>query len=228
MRSLSQRAQVLVGVMCFLMPGTVTGQVVTSKDGNIWFGADPAGKLTQLTATSRDREPNLSPDGHHVVFVRGTPGSTVEGPTGDEVEKTELWMIRTDGTEPRLLLRGGSQDNSTGFPMAFFQSPQFSPDGNSVYFLSIAAVVTGTAYALDLKLGHLREVCPANSLLVVRKGRYAGNLVVEQHRYFEGGGSYNWVWLVTPQGKEIGPLGDRHDAAFELRLRHILDADEGN
>ena len=26
--------------------------------------------------------------------------------------------------------------------------------------------------------------------------------------YFIGGGSYDWYWLLTPEGKEIGPLGD--------------------
>ena len=28
------------------------------------------------------------------------------------------------------------------------------------------------------------------------------------HRYFIGAGSYDWFWLVRPDGKEIGPVGE--------------------
>ena len=29
-----------------------------------------------------------------------------------------------------------------------------------------------------------------------------------QHRYFIGGGSYDWYWLLKPDGKEVGPVGE--------------------
>lgn len=65
-------------------------------------------------------------------------------------------------------------------------------------------------------------MCPANSLLVVRHGQYTGNLVVSQHRYYLGSGSYNWVFLLNPDGKELGTLADQDDPYFESRLEEVL------
>jgi outer membrane protein assembly factor BamB len=211
----------IMALGCLLTPITVGGQTVTSKNGNIYFSPKSSGEVLQLTAKGLDREPNLSPDARLVVFVRSTPGQEVEGPTGP-AEKTELWAIRTDGKEPRLLLKGGVETAPNGVRVAYFKSPQFSPDGAQVYFLSLGWVVSDAVYALNMKTGKLRAVCPANSLLVIRKGEYAGDLVVEQHRYFMGSGSYDWVYVVTPDGKEIGTLGDSDDPILKDRLKEIL------
>jgi hypothetical protein len=53
-----------------------------------------------------------------------------------------------------------------------------------------------------------RFIQPANELEVITSGEYQGYLALQQHRYFIGGGSYDWYWLFTPDGKEIGPLGE--------------------
>lgn len=225
MAALAKRLGTAIGLLYVFMPWVLTAQEVKSKDGNIYFRAKPSSDLFRVTAYGLDRDPHLSPDGEQIVFIRGTPGSTVETPTVVEIEKTELWIIRTDGKDARLLLRGGTRQNSNGVPMADFKSPQFAPNGQSIYFLSMAAVVTDLAYAIDLKSDQLREICGANSLLVVRKGTYAGDLVVTQHRYFIGGGSYDWAWLVDSEGKDIGPLGDPRDDNFDVRLRDIVGED---
>jgi len=41
----------------------------------------------------------------------------------------------------------------------------------------------------------------------VPKGKYAGDLIVSKHRYRLAGGSYDWFWLVSPKGMELGPVG---------------------
>jgi len=51
-------------------------------------------------------------------------------------------------------------------------------------------------------------VCPALEFEVVPSGEYRDCLLVAQHRYFIGGGSYNWFWLLRPDGKEEGPVGE--------------------
>ena len=43
---------------------------------------------------------------------------------------------------------------------------------------------------------------------IVPSGEYKDCLLVQQHRYFVGGGSYDWFWLVRPDGKELGPVGE--------------------
>jgi hypothetical protein len=45
-------------------------------------------------------------------------------------------------------------------------------------------------------------------LKVVPSGEYKDCLLVQQHRYFVGSGSYDWYWLLRPDGKEVGPVGE--------------------
>jgi len=51
-------------------------------------------------------------------------------------------------------------------------------------------------------------VCDAHSVEVIQSGEYRGDLAVMRHKYFIGGGSYDWYWLMTPDGKEVGPICD--------------------
>jgi hypothetical protein len=53
---------------------------------------------------------------------------------------------------------------------------------------------------------------------VLQNGRYAGHLLVSQHRYFLAGGSYDWLLLLTPDGKEAGPVVDEDASDAEARL----------
>lgn len=51
-------------------------------------------------------------------------------------------------------------------------------------------------------------MCAGNELEVVPGGEFAGCLLATQHRYFLGGGSYDWYYLLRPNGKEVGVVGD--------------------
>ena len=54
-----------------------------------------------------------------------------------------------------------------------------------------------------------RFLTDGNSLEVLQKsedGGYDGYLIVKKHKYFFEGGSYDWYWLLTPDGEEVGPL----------------------
>jgi hypothetical protein len=54
-------------------------------------------------------------------------------------------------------------------------------------------------------------IAPANDLIVLNfcKGKHRDQLVLNQHRYFLGGGSYDWYWLFDRSGhKKIGPVAD--------------------
>jgi len=51
---------------------------------------------------------------------------------------------------------------------------------------------------------------------VILGGEYAGCLLVNRHRYFLGGGSYDWVWLLTADGKEIGPVSDGSEEGVKM------------
>ena len=160
-----------------------------------------------------------SPDGALEAFVCGTPDRLLEGEAGWVVdgepvgqEATELWVARPDGTNARRLIRGDAALHS-------FREPAFSPDGQQLYFLAAQSVTSRQVCCVDLRSGERRVICSGNSLDVVQRGDYAGHLVVTQHRYFVGGGSYDWPWLFTPDGTEIGPVAMDADGEISAAFR---------
>ncbi|HEV2804555.1 MAG TPA: hypothetical protein VGW57_06435 [Chthoniobacterales bacterium] len=180
-------------------------QTVSVKDGNIHF-TDKSGKTTALTSTGRDSDPVLAPDGKWVAFVRKIDGKKIA--TGsDEVDPTELWQVRVDGKEPSLLARcrdAGKPESLIGG----FNNLQFSANGKLLYFSSPAWATSGAVHVVDTTNRKERYLFPGNEIKVVTAGEYKDCLLVQQHRYFIGGGTYDWFWLLRPDGKEVGPVGE--------------------
>lgn len=196
----------LLGLLRLLGPVGAQAQTASVVAGNVVF-TDAAGHAVNLTSTGRDSAPDLAPDGRRVVFVRATPGQMANTATGEE-EATELWVVNTDGGNLTRLVRGvGGPKPQDG--LAGMETPQFSPDGKRVFFLSLAWVTSGAVHVVELATRQVRYVCPGNELKVVRAGQYRAHLLVQQHRYFLGGGSYDWWWLLTADGKkEVGVVGE--------------------
>jgi len=190
-------------------------QSVTVEGGNVYYRASGQSTPRRVTSSGHDRDASLSPDGRTIAFVRGTPGDSVQTALGPD-EATSVWVVRTDGSGARMLVRG----RAAGEPeraLALMSSPQFSPDGKRLYFLSVAWVTSGAVHAVDVASGEERFVLPGLSVEVVPRGHYAGHLLVTQHRYFIIGGSYDWVWLFTPDGREVGPIGESDAAVATFR-----------
>lgn len=180
-------------------------QSVSVQDGNIQF-TDKSGKTTALTSTGRDSNPILAPDGKWVAFVRKVDGKKIA--TGsDEVEPTELWQIRVDGKEPSLLVKCRDSEKMESV-IGAFENLQFSANGKLLYFVTPAWATTGAVHVVDTTNRKERYLFPGNNLKIVGPGEYKDCLLVQQHRYFIGGGSYDWFWLLRPDGKEIGPVGE--------------------
>jgi hypothetical protein len=181
-------------------------QTVSVQDGNIQF-TDKSGKTTALTFGGRDSDPVLAPDRKWVVFVRKIEGNKIA--TGsDEMDPTELWQVRADGKEPTMLLRCGDVKDDKDHPLAAFQSLQFSTNGKLVYFSSPQWATSGAVHVVDSTNRKQRYLFPGNEVKVVTGGEYRDCLLVQQHRYFIGGGAYDWFWLLRPDGKEVGPVGE--------------------
>ncbi|MFN2621244.1 MAG: TolB family protein [Chthoniobacterales bacterium] len=193
------------GLFWIALATTAFAQTVSVKDGNIQF-ADKSGKTTALTSSGRDSNPVVAPDGKWVAFVRKVEGKKIA--TGsDEVEPTELWQVRVDGKEPSLLVRGRDSDKIES-AIGGFENLQFSTDGKLLYFVTPAWATSGAVHVVDTTNRKERYVFPGNNLKLVPSGEYKDCLLVQQHRYFVGGGSYDWYWLLRPDGKEVGPVGE--------------------
>ncbi|MBV9772638.1 MAG: PD40 domain-containing protein [Gemmatimonadetes bacterium] len=205
--------------LALLRPAGLLAQSVTVEKGDLFYRASEHSPPRRLTSSGLDSQPRLSPDGRMVAFVHATPGDSVDTALGRE-EATSLWVVGTDGSGARVLARGRGAE-SPERTLALFQAPWFSPDGRRVYFLSSAWATSGAVHAVELASGRERFVAAGNSLEVVPSGRYAGDLLVEQHRYFLAGGSYDWVWLLTPEGKDVGPVGESDVALEEFRSLYV-------
>jgi hypothetical protein len=180
-----------------------------------------AGKVVHMTVSGKDRDPKLSPDGHHVAFIRKSKRHAIltigakSDYHGDEILADQIWVMDVNTGEQRLLVKDGipvkgNVTKECERMIAFIDDDSlcFSPDGVSLYFIGSAWVTSGALHVVNLRTGRDRFIAAANSVEVVPSGKYAGDLIVQQHRYFLGCGSYDWFWLLNPKGREIGPVGE--------------------
>ena len=189
--------------------------VVTARGGNIFISANGAEK--QLTTSGRDSSPLLAPDGKWIAFIRAIDGAPITSGNVEDGKPAELWQIRIDGKEPTRLARTRAAERPENI-IAAFDNLQFSADGRLVYFVSPAWTTSGAVHVVDTTNGKERFLLPGNDLEVIHAGEYRDHLLVSQHRYFLGGGSYDWYWLFRPDGKEVGPVGEETENFRSLHM----------
>jgi WD40 repeat protein len=202
-------------VLVLALPAWAGGPRVVEDKGQLVL-VEPNGAKRTLTSSGQDSQPSLSPDGRAVVFVRRGSAGMLESATG-EVEGNELWWMELAGGKARRLVRSTGSEEPKKF-LGGLQSPQFSADGKTVFFLSAAWVTSSAVHKVDIATGKEQFVTPGNSLEVVTRGEHRGRLIVQMHKYFLGGGSYDWYWLLEPDGREVGPIGEDVAGFRELYL----------
>lgn len=189
-----------------LLTGAAAAHTVSAVDGRIVLEGRP------VTTGGRDADPVLSPDGKRIVFSRSVPGRPLTDCSGAEeiAQRIELWTVGANGTGARRLL-GLRPDKDMGKTICAFDNAQFSSDGRRLYFETPAWATSGAVHVYDFGSGKERLFKPGGGLKVLNRCKdrdYRDHLIIGQHRYFVFGGSYDWAYLFSPDGKEIGPLGD--------------------
>ncbi|MGH4139863.1 cell wall-binding repeat-containing protein [Clostridium sp.] len=141
------------------------------------------------------------------IVLKDTDKPLISTGLGD-APSNELWLMYSDGTEELLVSSHSAEDMKSVIASIF--NPQFSLDKNKIYFMSEAWVTSASVHVVDVKTKSEHFVCSGNYLKVIQSGAYAGNLIVNQHRYYgePNYGSYDDYYIVTPKGEEITDLGD--------------------
>ncbi|SRR5579871_1108117 len=100
----------------------------------------PEPVLARLTAhAGSNTQPDVSPDGRHVVFVSNRDGG-----------KGQIYVMDADGSHPR---------NLTGDPKIHDDSPAWSPDGRKIAFQSDRRSVSDI-FTMDADGGHPTPIAP--------------------------------------------------------------------
>ena len=188
------------------------------EQGNVVI-AGPDGVVRTLTRSGLDRDANASPDGRWVAFIRAYPASGADG-TG----RTELRVVARAGGDERILARSGETCGENP-RLDGLSNPQFLGDSRQIVFESLFVVTSGSVQRVSTDGGACRYIAAANDVLVVRGGEYRDALILSQHRYFLGGGSYDWYWLFDVEGREVGPIGD--DEAAVAAFLETFDSSPG-
>jgi len=187
---------------------------VDAREGNIYYiGAN--GHARQITMAGTDSDPSLSPDGRQVVFVRKTssPAGFAE-PTDLHPMQTEIRIADVAGTGGSHLVFGRPVVLHNA-EYATFSEPRLAPGNRYVYFLIHYSVVEFGLVRLNLASGKASMISGALDWYVVDAGRYSGDLVVQKRKTYPEG-SNALYWLISPNGKKLGYVGESRKEVEEF------------
>jgi hypothetical protein len=179
---------------------------VINRDDNIFLIYDD-GLQKQITWVNMDYSPVLSHDQKIVAYLRKTRGSDIE--TGSCCwENNQLWMYNVNNEETTLLVESTPYFDDMKQALAGLKKLQFSPDNKYLYFMTAAWATSDAIHRVDLTTKKEQFISAGNTLMVIQNGRYKGYIVTSKHKYYNGGGSYDFYWLLTPDGDEINSIGE--------------------
>lgn len=170
---------------------------VIERDGAIVL-QESGGRDCALTAAQGFVHPALSPDGKTVAAIKVERAG--EPQTGEA--RSALWLIDVPtGTARQLVASAPDEDLRRN--LAAMWQPEFSADGKAIYVEADAWTTSSAIHRVELPTGTHRFVTDGEMLGLVPRGKFAGYLLVQKHKYHGAPkfGSYNPVYAVSPDGK---------------------------
>jgi Tol biopolymer transport system component len=155
------------------------------------LGADRF-QIIPLTVDPADSDPQVSPDGGQVVFVRSSNPEAM----GDEPPAT-IYLINTDGSDLRSLTDGLHADGE----------PAFSASGTRVYFTRRVSGQGTDIFAVRLDGGGLRRITTGGGSDRHPRAAPRGGLLTFERRVVHGATArYQHVFLSHTDGSRLRDL----------------------
>ncbi len=206
---------VTILILTYAFPSFSISGSVYEQNGNIYYSQGP--ESVQLTSSGIDRAPVLSPDNKTIAFIRKSKKKAYITVGGEEDYAPEdlladqVWVVGIGGKNEKILVRDRNPDEQRDrewkgedvIAHIDDNSLRFSPEGEKLYFISSAWMVSGAVHCTNVDGTGERFVTDGNSLEIVPKGKYKGHLIVQKHKYYLAGGSYDWLWLDKESARHI-------------------------
>jgi hypothetical protein len=205
----------VVFVLFVLSAVLLQAQRVEVRSGNVYY-TDAYGTRTQVTSSGADRDAALSPDGKTIVFVRDTSErARFEEPANDHPAQRQIWTASTEGTDGEKLVFSQPVVLKDWSEFVSSSGPRLSPDNRFVYFLIPHYVTENGLIRLDLKTKQTLLLTEALTFWVIGSGQFEGDLVVQIRKPLDGGFS-QYYWLIEPDGRELGFVGESEPEVREF------------
>lgn len=179
------------------------------NEGNI-FCKYENNLVKQLTYTKIDTFAVISPDKKMIAFVRRNPGVYDENNEILLTDNSEIWLydLTNDKNTCIILPVNDEAGIKSENILTNFNNLVFSNDGQKLFFITAAWVTSGAIHEYDIVNKNQRYLFPGNSLYIIPQGKFKDYFIVNQHRYYQAGGSYDYYWLFDKNGNEIREIGE--------------------
>lgn len=170
-RCLNFVVTLLVSLLLFLtqVEGKESDVDVYEEKGNIFLQLGE--KNTQLTSTGSDSDPVLSPDRRWVVFSRELEDTFEECKREIDWEcpYDQLRIIDLEDKTERVLIESREKEKDVKKVIDYFRNKSFSPDSQTIYFVTSAYAVSHAIRAVDIDGKNDRYVTHGDTFQVVKE-----------------------------------------------------------
>jgi hypothetical protein len=160
--------------------------------------------LTILILMAVSLPARSSSRGRSVEYVAAPGGRTTYYILADAQGNSNRIEAGLNGNRSFQVLLTAKPSTEPEHNLTDFSHLRLSPDGKTLYFEASAWVTSNAVHSLNIATGKVSYVTSGEIACLVLQGEHQGDLIVEQHRYFVQGGSFDALYLYEPTGKEVG------------------------